>query len=118
SRHDTGQFRRVKACELSGWKSVDACACSLSSPAWSLAEAPPWLPIVHILADYALPSPWPLSPHSRGQEAPQKARVPTRSACVGATVVRSCPKGSRYDHVTGNFGADVQMPPRAVTGRA
>ena len=47
------QFRSVKACELSRWKSVDVFARSVSSLARSLAVAPPWLPIVHILADYA-----------------------------------------------------------------
>src|SRR5690349_7691316 len=53
SRHDTGQFRRLKACELRRWKSVDVLARSFPSLARNLALAPPWLPIVHILADYA-----------------------------------------------------------------
>src|SRR5689334_24782899 len=61
SRHDTGQFRRVKACELSRWKSVDVFARSVSSLARSLALAPPWLPIVHILADYAQSKSYPAS---------------------------------------------------------
>jgi hypothetical protein len=52
SRDDTGQFRNVKACELRSLKAVDVFAPLLTSLARSLALAPPWFPIVRILAGY------------------------------------------------------------------
>jgi hypothetical protein len=55
SRHDTGQLRKVKACELSSLKSVDVFAGRLAAAASSpggLALVPPWFPIVRILACY------------------------------------------------------------------
>jgi hypothetical protein len=55
-RHDTGQFRKVKACELRRLKSVDVFACPATSLARSLALTPPWFPIARILACYALVS--------------------------------------------------------------
>jgi len=53
-RHDTGQFRNMKACELRRLKPVDVFALLLTFLARSLALTPPWLPIVHILAGYTL----------------------------------------------------------------
>ncbi len=54
SRHDTGQFRKEKACELRRLKAVDVFARPLTSLARSLVLAPPWFPIGRILACYAL----------------------------------------------------------------
>jgi hypothetical protein len=54
SRHDTGQFRSVKACELRRLKDVGVFSRLLASLARTLALAPSWFPIVRILADYVL----------------------------------------------------------------
>jgi hypothetical protein len=53
-RHDTGQFRSVKACELRRLKNVDVFSGLLVSLARSLALAPSWFPIFRILAGYVL----------------------------------------------------------------
>jgi hypothetical protein len=56
SRQDTGQLRKVKACELSSLKPVDVLAggpaAAPASSSWGLALVPPWFPIVRILACY------------------------------------------------------------------
>jgi len=54
SRHDTGQFRSVKAREARGLEAVDVFAPPLTSLARSLVLDPPWFPIVRILAGYLL----------------------------------------------------------------
>jgi hypothetical protein len=43
-RHDTGQFRNVKACELRRLKDVDVFSRLLASLARSLALVPSWFP--------------------------------------------------------------------------
>jgi hypothetical protein len=54
SRHDTGQFRSVKARDPGGLEAVDVFAPPLTSLARSLVLDPPWFPIVRILAGYLL----------------------------------------------------------------
>jgi hypothetical protein len=54
SRHDTGQFRSVKTRERRGLAGVDVLAPPLTSLGRSLVLAPPWFPIVRILAGYVL----------------------------------------------------------------
>jgi hypothetical protein len=54
SRHETGQFRNVKACEPRSLKAGDVCARPLTSLARDLALDPAWFPIVRILAGYVL----------------------------------------------------------------
>jgi hypothetical protein len=54
SRHDTGQFRNVRAREPPGLEAVGVFARPSTSLARSLVPAPPWFPIVRILAGYVL----------------------------------------------------------------